>query len=82
MTKSGTNDFSGTVFGFFRNQDMTGSTIKSTDIFVPELRQFQIGFSLGGPIIKNKLFFFANAEIDRRQDDRSRARTGSSAQGT
>ena len=71
MTKSGTNDFSGTVFGFFRNQDMTGSTIKSTDIFVPELRQFQIGFSLGGPIIKNKLFFFANAEIDRRQDQGS-----------
>jgi len=71
VTKSGTNELHGTVFGFFRNQDMTGSTINSTDIIVPELRQFQIGFSLGGPIIKNKLFFFANAEIDRRQDQGS-----------
>ena len=68
VTKSGTNKFSGTVFGFFRNQDMTGSKVSGREIVVPDLRQFQTGFSLGGPIIKNKLFFFANAEIERRED--------------
>jgi hypothetical protein len=68
VTKSGTNEFSGTVFGFYRNQDMTGSTVEGEEIFVPELNQLQAGFSLGGPIIKNKLFFFANAEIERRED--------------
>ncbi len=68
VTKSGTNEFKGTVFGFFRNQDMTGSRVSGDEIFVPELSQVQTGFSLGGPIIKNKLFFFANAEIERRSD--------------
>ncbi|MCO6493977.1 MAG: carboxypeptidase regulatory-like domain-containing protein [Phaeodactylibacter sp.] len=71
VTKSGTNDFSGTVFGFYRNQDMTGSKVSGTDIVVPELRQFQAGFSLGGPIIRNKLFFFVNAEVERREDQGS-----------
>ncbi|MCG8328355.1 MAG: TonB-dependent receptor [Chitinophagales bacterium] len=68
VTKSGTNKFSGTVFGFYRNQDMTGSKVEGEDIFVPDLNQVQAGFSIGGPIIKNKLFFFANAEIERRED--------------
>ena len=68
VTKSGTNDFTGTVFGFFRNQDLTGNRVSGNDIFVPDLRQVQTGFSLGGPIVKNKLFFFANFELERRED--------------
>ncbi|MEL7220577.1 MAG: TonB-dependent receptor, partial [Bacteroidota bacterium] len=68
VTKSGTNEFHGTVFGFTRNQDLTGSKVAGSDIFVPELSQLQTGFSLGGPIIKNKLFFFVNAEIENRSD--------------
>lgn len=68
VTKSGTNEFKGTVFGFTRNQDLTGSKVAGDDIFVPELSQLQVGFSLGGPIIKNKLFFFVNAEIEDRSD--------------
>ncbi|MEL6657115.1 MAG: TonB-dependent receptor [Bacteroidota bacterium] len=68
VTKSGTNDFKGTVFAFTRNQDLTGSRVAGDDIFVPELSQLQAGFSIGGPIIKNKLFFFANAEIEDRSD--------------
>ncbi len=71
VTKSGTNEFHGTVFGFYRNQDLTGSKVEGEDIFVPELDQLQTGFSLGGPIIKNKLFFFVNAEIERRDDQGS-----------
>jgi hypothetical protein len=68
VTKSGTNTLKGTVFGFYRNQDLTGSKVSGTKIKVPDLSQFQYGFSLGGPIIKNKLFFFINAEIERRED--------------
>lgn len=68
VTKSGTNEFKGTVFGFYRNQDLTGSKVSGTDIFVPDLRQIQTGFSLGGPIVKDKLFFFVNAELERRED--------------
>ena len=68
VTKSGTNEFHGTVFGFFRNENLTGSRVNDNDIFVPDLTQFQTGFSLGGPIIKNKLFFFVNFEMERRED--------------
>ncbi len=68
VTKSGTNEFKGTVYGFFRNQDMTGAKVKGNDIFRADLQHLQSGFSLGGPIIKDKLFFFANAEIERRGD--------------
>ena len=68
VTKSGTNNFHGTVYGFYRNQDFTGSKIKGEDIFVPKLNQSQIGASIGGPIVKNKLFFFANFEKDDRED--------------
>lgn len=68
VTKSGTNKISGTVYGYFRNQDLTGSKIKGQDIFVPKLEQSQYGFSLGAPIIKDKLFVFANFEKDERSD--------------
>lgn len=68
VTKSGTNELRGTAFGFFRNQSLTGKRVKGTDIYVPESGQSQFGFSLGGPLIKNKLFFFVNAEADIRSD--------------
>ena len=68
VTKSGTNEFKGTVYSFYRDENLTGSKVKGDDIFVPNLEQVQVGVSLGGPIIKNKLFFFANFEIDQRKD--------------
>ncbi|SNR36323.1 TonB-dependent receptor [Lutibacter flavus] len=68
VTKSGTNKVSGTVYGYFRNQDLTGSKIKGESIFVPKLEQKQYGFSIGAPIIKDKLFVFANFEKDERSD--------------
>jgi carboxypeptidase family protein len=68
VTKSGTNEFHGSVFGFFRNQDLTGSKVAGVDIFKGKLNHTQAGFSVGGPIVKDKLFFFANAEIERRDD--------------
>tara|TARA_R110002073_G_scaffold72537_1_gene177440 strand:- start:433831 stop:436914 length:3084 start_codon:yes stop_codon:yes gene_type:complete len=68
VTKSGTNDFHGTVYGFWRNEDFTGSKVKGDDIAVPKLSQTQVGFSVGGPIVENKLFFFVNFEQDDRED--------------
>ncbi|MEL6923343.1 MAG: carboxypeptidase regulatory-like domain-containing protein, partial [Bacteroidota bacterium] len=68
VTKSGTNDFSGSVFGFFRNEGLTGGKVSGTEQPKADLNQFQGGFTLGGPIIKNKLFFFLNAEVDNRDD--------------
>ncbi len=68
VTKSGTNEFHGTVYGFFRNEDLTGSKVDGDDVLQPDLEQNQFGFSIGGPLIKNKLFFFANFEKDQRTD--------------
>lgn len=68
VTKSGTNEFDGTLYGYYRNQDMTGGKIKGDDIFVPELDHYQTGFSFGGPILKDKIFFFINAERENRVD--------------
>ncbi|UJH67643.1 TonB-dependent receptor domain-containing protein [Allomuricauda sp. SCSIO 65647] len=64
VTKSGTNDFYATVYGFFRNDDLTGGKINGDDVFKTGLEQVQYGISVGGPIIKDKLFFFANFEKD------------------
>jgi hypothetical protein len=68
VTKSGTNKLSGTVYGYYRNQDLTGSKIKGQKIFVPKLEESQYGFSIGAPIVKNKLFVFANFEKADRTD--------------
>ena len=68
VTKSGTNELKGTVYGFYRNEDMTGDKVGGDDIIVPDLKQAQYGFSIGAPIIKDKLFIFANFEKDDRED--------------
>ncbi|MBE9490835.1 MAG: TonB-dependent receptor, partial [Bacteroidetes bacterium] len=68
VTKSGTNEFHGTVYGFFRNEDMTGDKVNGDKVFNGDLEQKQYGFSIGGPLVKNKLFFFANFEKDERTD--------------
>lgn len=68
VTKSGTNEFTGTAYGFFRNESLTGGSIFGQDVFKSDLEQKQYGISIGGPIIKDKLFFFANFEKDDRTD--------------
>ena len=68
VTKSGTNTLEGTVYGFYRNEDMIGDKVAGDEIMVPDLTQAQYGVSVGGPIIKDKLFIFANYERDDRSD--------------
>ncbi|RYF21244.1 MAG: TonB-dependent receptor [Flavobacteriales bacterium] len=64
VTKSGTNSFKGTAYGLYRDQSFIGTKIKDSDISssIADSKSKTYGFSLGGPIIKNKLFFFVNAE--------------------
>ncbi|HEY8920272.1 MAG TPA: TonB-dependent receptor, partial [Chitinophaga sp.] len=71
VTKSGDNNISGTVYGFYRNQSLTGSKVDKNKQVVPDLKQLQAGFSLGGPIIKDKLFYFVNFETEQRSDQAS-----------
>jgi Carboxypeptidase regulatory-like domain len=68
VTKSGSNTFGGTVYGFYRNEGLTGKKINGSKVAVPKLDQYQVGFALGGAIKKNKLFYFVNFETEQRQD--------------
>ncbi|TAE38392.1 MAG: TonB-dependent receptor [Sphingobacteriales bacterium] len=65
ITRSGTNKFEGSAYFFGRNQNVSGKNVL-TDARVADFTDNQYGFRLGGPIIKNKLFFFVNAELGRR----------------
>jgi hypothetical protein len=71
VTKSGTNQLHGSVFEFFRNDATDARNFFATTNTLsrkPELRQNQFGGSLGGPIVKDKTFFFADFETFRRTD--------------
>ena len=63
VTKSGTNDLHGAAYSFFRNRDMNGTKIGATTLTSEAERQVY-GLSIGGPIVRNKLFFFVNAEME------------------
>ncbi len=63
VTKSGTNTFKGTAYIYHRNENMRGNRVNNTELAERTIdRSTTYGFTLGGPIIKNKLFFFANGE--------------------
>jgi hypothetical protein len=65
ITKSGTNTFKGSVYTYLRNQDFRGNTIDGFDLGERSTESSSVyGFTLGGPIIKNKLFFFVNGEYE------------------
>ncbi len=69
VTKSGTNELHGSVYGFGRNQALVGKSVDGLKSSIgSQFHDYQYGASLGGPIIKNKLFFFVNGEITRRQE--------------
>lgn len=65
ITRSGGNEFHGALYDFFRNDDLDAKSILSAPGF-NVLRQNQFGASIGGPIRKNRLFFFANYEGQQR----------------
>ena len=68
VIKSGANQFKGSVFEFYRNSDMDANTWENnrSSAAKAERKQHIFGATLGGPIIKNKLFFFADYQGSRR----------------
>lgn len=66
VTKSGTNTFKGTAYYYYRDQDLRGNKIDGVSLGdrTKESKK-TFGFTLGGPIIKNKLFFFVNYENEK-----------------
>ncbi|GAB3993977.1 carboxypeptidase regulatory-like domain-containing protein [Spirosoma daeguense] len=62
VTRSGTNKFTGSAYGFFSNQNLQGSKVNGERIENPASTNQTLGLRLGGPLVKNKLFFFVNAE--------------------
>ena len=68
VTKSGTNKLKGSVYGFARNQEITGKSVDDLRTPIANYYDVQSGVSIGGPIIKNKLFFFGNYENQRREE--------------
>ena len=67
ITKSGTNTFKGSAYIYHRNENMRGDTVDGTQISGAREkdRTTTYGLTLGGPIVKNKLFFFVNAELSQ-----------------
>lgn len=66
ITKSGTNEFHGSAYGFYNDQNFYGKT-PGTDLKdrqkLDKQHDYSYGVTLGGPIVKDKLFFFLNGEI-------------------
>ena len=67
LTKSGTNNFRGTAYEFFRSDKLSANTFdnNSSEIEKGEFTRHQLGFSIGGPIRRDKVHFFTNLEYIR-----------------
>lgn len=78
VTRSGTNNFTGSVYNYFRSERHRGRRVENTYFTRPSEDFSQFGFRLGGPIIKNKLFFFINYETEK-QPKAIQTRTASTA---
>ncbi len=69
VTKSGSNEFQGSAYFYTRNENFVGNEVSGqTVVENPDLSFSQTGVTISGPLVKNKLFFFANGEIERRDD--------------
>ncbi len=64
VTKSGSNDFHGSVFGYYRPSDWSAKLADGTD--PKDSKKNNLGLSIGGPILKDSLFFFGTYERQRQ----------------
>ncbi len=65
VTKSGTNDLKASLYYYTRNENMIGSKVGDLEVENFDFGTMLTGFTVGGPIIKDKLFFFVSAEAER-----------------
>lgn len=63
ITKSGTNEFHGDAFGYFQNKSLAGRRDDPTFL---DYRTYQFGADVGGPILEDKLHFFASVDLQSR----------------
>ncbi|HXS57764.1 MAG TPA: carboxypeptidase regulatory-like domain-containing protein [Hanamia sp.] len=84
LTKSGTNTFHGSAYGYYRDQSFNGKHVGDVLLTPTPQKNKVYGATLGGPIIKNKLFFFLNAEWENSStpNQNTYVPAGSSASGT
>lgn len=69
VTKSGTNEFHGSIYGYGRNQTFMGKSVDGRKTKIgSDFHDYQYGATLGGPLVKNKAFFIVNFEQTRRQE--------------
>jgi hypothetical protein len=69
VTRSGTNDFRMAIYGFGRNEKLLGNKVSGNDVVAdPDLGFVQAGASFSGALIRDKLFFYINGEIERTDD--------------
>src|SRR6266550_3093017 len=68
VTKSGTNQFHGSVFGYMQNENFVGSDTNGVSVPVADYQQQQYGFTFGGPIIRDRLHVFVTSDF--RHDNR------------
>ena len=69
VTRSGTNRWEGSAYYFGRNQNLVGTRVGGIDVPAAQQQNFSFynrGARVGGPLIRNKLFFFANVEQEQR----------------
>lgn len=73
ITKSGTNEFHGEAFGLFSNQSLVEKNFfqKRDNQSKGKFKRYQYGAALGGPIIRDKLFFFVNYEANIQDNTRN-----------
>ncbi len=69
VTKSGSNQVTGSVYSYGRNASLTGPNNAGDGSKMPtSFGDYQLGFRVGLPIVKDKIFFFTNAEYTKRTD--------------
>ena len=69
VTKSGTNRYRASAYTFARNESLIGNKVEGNVVSArPDLSFNQSGVTVSGPIVRDKLLFFVNAEIERRDD--------------
>ncbi len=71
ITRSGNNTFIGSGYYFGRNEGLVGTSPDTVKKKLDDFSEFQGGFRVGGPVKKDKLFFFVNGEIKNRKDPRT-----------
>ncbi len=76
ITRSGSNNIEASAYYLFKNQDLVRN--KLHDVKITDFSEKTAGFRVGGPIIKDKLFFFVNGEVTRRTDPTEFGITGDS----